>query len=303
MIRVIYNPVAGPRTVRNIDRLRKALAAGDTPFETRETAGPGDATLLAREAAYGGAEAVVAVGGDGTINEVVNGLAGTETRLLAVPHGTGNVFAAEVGLPKSVEECLALLTTGKTITVRLGIAGKRHFLLLASAGFDAEVLERMDARGKNYFGIGAYIAAGAVHLFREQPSLWVELPGEERLEAQAVVVCRGKKYGGGVIMAPSGHLESGALQVIILRRLGRFPILRFTWNALRGKHTGSRDVLIREVPSVLVRSRIPSAAQVDGEYLGPLPVRFAMTETTVRIVVPTAYAREAHGEAPTETET
>lgn len=302
MIRVIYNPVAGPRIARNIERLRKALAAGDTPFEIRETAGPGDATLLAREAAYGGTEAVVAVGGDGTINEVVNGLVGTETRLLAVPYGTGNVFAAEVGLPKSVEECIALLTTGKTITVRLGIAGKRHFLLLASAGFDAEVLDRMGARGKNYFGIGAYIAAGAVHLFREQPSLWVELPGEERMEAQAVVVCRGRKYGGGVIMAPSGHLESGMFQVILLRRLGRFPILRFVWNVLRGKHIGSRDVLIREVSSVFVRSRIPSAAQVDGEYLGPLPVRFGMTESTVRVVVPPAYSEENGEGAPPETE-
>ena len=298
MMRVIYNPVAGPKIVRNIERVRKALAAGDTPFEIRETAGPGDAVLLAREAAYGGAEAVIAVGGDGTINEVANGLAGTPTRLLVVPRGTGNAFAAEVGLPKSVEGCLALLSTGKTITVRLAKAGERHFLLLASAGFDAEVVARMDARGKNYFGIGAYLAAGAVHLFREQPSLWVELPGEERLEAQAVVVCRGRKYGGGVIMAPSGHLEGGTLQVVILRRLGRFPILRFAWNVLRGKHTGSRDVLLREASSVFVRSRIPSAAQVDGDYLGPLPVRFEMTESLVRIVVPPAYSGEKPDGSP-----
>ncbi len=298
MIRVIYNPVAGHRIARNIERVRKGLAAGNSPFEIRETTGPGDATLLAREAAYGGAEAVVAVGGDGTIHEVANGLAGTSARLLAVPHGTGNVFAAEVGLPKSVEDCLSLLSTGKTITVRLGKAGKRYFLLLASAGFDAEVLDRMGTRGKHYFGIGAYIAAGAVHLFREQPSLWVELPGEERHEAQAVVVCRGRKYGGGVIMAPSGHLESDTLQVVILRRLGRFSILRFALNALRGKHIGSRHVSIREASSVLVRSRILSAAQVDGEYLGPLPVRFEMTDATVRIVVPPAYCREEPGAGP-----
>lgn len=295
MIRAIYNPVAGPRIARNIERVRKGLAAGNTPFEIRETTGPGDATLLAREAAYGGAEAVVAVGGDGTINEVANGLAGTPTRLLAVPYGTGNVFAAEVGLPKSVEEILALLATGKTIPVRLGKAGKRYFLLLASAGYDAEVLDRMGTRGKHYFGIGAYMATGAVHLFREQPSLWVELPGEERQEAQAVVVCRGRKYGGGVVMAPSGHLESATLQVVILRRLGRLAILRFAVNALRGKHIGSRDVSVREASSVLVRSRIPSAAQVDGEYLGPLPVRFEMTDAVVRVVVPPAYCRENPG--------
>jgi len=292
MIRVIYNPVAGPKMVRKIGSVREILSTGTTPFEIRETAGPGDAVLLAREAAHAGMDAAIAVGGDGTVNEVANGLAGSTTRLLVVPHGTGNVFADEVGLPKSVEGCLSLLSAGKTIAVRLAKAGERHFLLLASAGFDAEVLERMGARGKHYLGIGAYFLAGAVHLLREQPSLWVELPGKERMEAQAAIVCRGKKYGGGVIMAPSGNLEGDTLQVVVLRRLGRLPILRFTWNVLRGKHAGSPDVLIQETTSVLVRSRIPSAAQVDGDYLGALPVRFEMTNVSVRVVVPPGYPGE-----------
>jgi diacylglycerol kinase (ATP) len=295
MIRVIYNPVAGPKMVRNIDRVRRALAADRIPFEVRETTGPGDAVLLAREAAHAGGEVVIAVGGDGTVNEVANGLAGMATRLLVVPHGTGNVFAAEVGLPKSVEGCLALLSEGKTITVKLAKAGKRHFLLLASAGFDAEVLDRMDARGKHYLGIGAYLLAGTAHLFREQPSLWVELEGQERLEAQVVIVCRGKTYGGGVILAPSGNLEKNTLQVVILRKIGRIPILRFAWNALRGKHTGSPEILIRETTSVFVRSPIRSAAQVDGDYLGPLPVRFEMTDVPVRIIVPPSYPGEKPG--------
>ena len=299
MIRVIYNPVAGPKMVRNIDRVRRALTADRVPYEIRETAGPGDAVLLAREAAHAGAEAVIAVGGDGTVNEVASGLAGMATRLLVVPHGTGNVFAAEVGLPKSVEGCLSLLSEGKTITVKLAKAGKRHFLLLASAGFDAEVLDRMGARGKHYLGIGAYLLAGTAHLFREQPSLWVELEGQERLEAQAVIVCRGKMYGGGVIMAPYGNLERNTLQVVILRRIGRIPILRFVWNALRGKHTGSPDILIRETTSVFVRSPIRSAAQVDGDYLGPLPVRFEMTDVPVRIIVPPSYpGKKPGGDTP-----
>jgi len=299
MIRVIYNPVAGPKMVRNIDRVRRALTADRVPYEIRETAGPGDAVLLAREAAHAGGEAVIAVGGDGTVNEVASGLAGMATRLLVVPHGTGNVFAAEVGLPKSVEGCLSLLSEGKTITVKLAKAGKRHFLLLASAGFDAEVLDRMGARGKHYLGIGAYLLAGTAHLFREQPSLWVELEGQERLEAQVVIICRGKTYGGGVILAPSGNLEKNTLQVVILRRIGRIPILRFAWNALRGKHAGSPDILIRETTSVFVRSPIRSAAQVDGDYLGPLPVRFEMTDVPVRIIVPPSYpGKKPGGDTP-----
>lgn len=299
MIRVIVNPVAGPRLFRNIGRIRRSLSAAGTEFEVCETAGSGDAVLLAREAAYGGMETVIAVGGDGTVNEVVNGLAGSSTRLLVVPHGTGNVFSAELGLPKSVEECLALLTSGDTIPVRLGKAGERYFLLLASAGFDAEVVERMSSRGKNVLGIGAYLASGCRHLLREQPSLWLQLPERERMEAQAVIICRGRKYGGGVVMAPSGNLAGNTLQVIALRRLGRPAIVRFVWNVLRGKHAASPDVLIRETSAVFVRSTIPSAAQVDGEYIGPLPVRFEMADVSVRIVVPPGYPRGPGGSLPT----
>ncbi len=275
--------------VRRIDRVRAILSAGQTPFEIRETTEPGEAVPLAREAAHAGMDAVVAVGGDGTVSEVADGLAGAATRLLVVPHGTGNVFAAEVGLPGSVEGCLSLLSEGKTIAVRLAKAGERRFLLMASAGFDAEVVERMRTRGKRYLGLGAYVLEGMRHLLRSQPTLWVEMPEKERMEAQAVIVCRGKKYGGGVVMAPYGNLEGDTFQVIALLGIGRLPIVRFAWKALRGKHASSRDVLIRETPSAFIRSRIPSAFQVDGEYAGRLPVRIGMTDAVVRIVVPPAY--------------
>lgn len=291
MIRVIYNPVAGRTAARRISRVREVLAAGGTPFVVRETAGPGDAVLRAREAAHEGVPTVLVVGGDGTINEAANGLAGSATRLAVVPQGTGNLFAAEVGLPRSVEGCLSLLSAGETIEVRLAKAGDRHFLLVASAGFDAEVVETMDFRSKNTLGIAAYFLAGARHLLREQPTLWLEFPGKERLEVQAVLVCRGKMYGGGVTLAPAGGLRTDALHVIALRRTGRWPILRFALDALRGKSDRSPDVLRRETRSLLVRCRLPSAAQVDGDYLGPLPVRIQMTDVPLRIVVPPSYLR------------
>lgn len=298
MIRVIYNPVAGPKGVNRIRRIRELLSASGTPFEIRETAGPGDAVLLAREAAYTGVSTVLAVGGDGTINEAANGLAGSATRLAVAPHGTGNVFAGEVGLPGTVEGCLALLSEGETIEIRLARAEKRYFLLLASAGFDAEVVERMTARQKNSLGIGAYYLAGIRHLFREQPTLWMEFPGKERVEAQSVLVLRGRMYGGGITMVPDGSLRKNSLHVIALRKAGRRPIVRFALSAMRGKALSSPDILHRETEAVLVRSRIPSAVQVDGDYLGPLPVRFGMTDVTLRIVVPAAYARQTAEPSP-----
>jgi diacylglycerol kinase (ATP) len=292
MIRVIFNPVAGPTAVSRMAGIREFLSASNTPFEIRETAGPGDAVLLAREAAHTGISTVLAVGGDGTINEAVNGLAGSATRLAIVPHGTGNVFADEVGLPGTVEGCLALLSDGETIEVRLARANDRYFLLLASAGFDAEVVERMRSRQKNALGIWAYYLSGMRHLLREQPTLWMEFPGKERVEAQSVLVLRGRKYGGGVTMVPDGNLRKNHLHVVALRKAGRWPILRFALSAMRGKATSSPDILYRETETVNVRSRIPSAVQVDGDYLGPLPVRFEMSGVTIRLVVPPVFARK-----------
>ncbi|MBS1244473.1 MAG: sphingosine/diacylglycerol kinaselike protein [Deltaproteobacteria bacterium] len=301
MIEVIHNPVAGPKdvnpkAVKRIDRVRAYLSAQGLPFRIRETSAPGDAGVMAREAALEGADAVVAVGGDGTMNEVADGLAGSATRLVFVPHGTGNVFAREFSLPESVEGCMDLLTSGKTISVRLAKADDRYFVLLGSAGFDAEVVERMHHRQKNLLGIAAYVLCGARHLLRSQPPLWLEFPDRERIEAQAVIVARGKKYGGNVTIAPAGDIAGETFQVIALLRKGRWSIAKFALDALRGKHVSSRHVLIRESPSLFVRSTIPSACQVDGEYLGPLPVRFTVTDVLLRIVVPAEFPWPGKGD-------
>ena len=285
MIDVIYNPVAGPRVVNRIDQVRSYLSARGRPFRIRETAAPGDAVVMARESAFEGADAVVAVGGDGTMNEVADGLAGSATRLAFVPHGTGNVFAREFSLPESVEGCLDLLSTGKTISIRMAMANDRRFVLMASAGFDAEVVERMNSGQKNLLGIAAYVLCGARHFFRPQPTLWLEFPGRERVEAQSVIVARGKKYGGNVTIAPEGDISGETFQVVALLRKG-IGRSRSSPSTFCGKHTASRHVLTRESPSLFVRSAIPSACQVDGEYLGPLPVRFTVTDALLRVVVP-----------------
>jgi len=286
MIDVIHNPVAGPKRGNRIERVREFLSSRSAAFRIRETAGPGDAVLMAREAAHAGAETVIAVGGDGTLNEVANGLAGSAVRLLAVPLGTGNVFAKEFSLPPTVEGCLTLLDEGKTVSVPLAKANDRYFVLLASAGFDAEVVERMTHRQKNALGVSAYVLVGARHILRPQPTLWVEFPDRERIEAQSVIVARGRKYGGDVTIAPAGDIAGNTFQVILLLRKGRWAIARFTLDILRGRHTASPRVAVREALSLVVRCRIPSAAQVDGDYLGSLPVRFSMTDVRLRIVVP-----------------
>jgi diacylglycerol kinase family enzyme len=155
----------------------------------------------------------------------------------------------------------------------------------------------MNPRQKNLLGIAAYVLCGARHILRSQPTLWIEFPDRERIEAQAVFVVRGKKYGGNVTIAPGGDIAGETFQVIALLRKGRWSIAKFALDALRGKHTASRNVLIRESPSLFVRCAIPSACQADGEYLGPLPVRFAVTDVLLRIVVPVEFPSASRGGA------
>jgi len=286
MIDVIYNPVAGSKAVRKIERICARLTAMGFNFRICQTEGIGDAALMARGAVANRAKAVVAVGGDGTIHEVATGLAGSKIPMLIVPSGTGNVLAKELNLPVSDNDCLSLLTEGKIISIPLGIVNDRFFVLLGSAGFDAEVLERMNHRQKNYLGLAAYVLAGARHFLREQPSLWLDFPDRERIEAQAVFILRGKKYGGNVTMAPQGNITKKTFQVVILLRKGKWAITKFAIDVLKGKHVQSRNVLIREAKSVTIRSLIPSAAQVDGEYLGPLPAHFTMSDVHLRLIVP-----------------
>jgi YegS/Rv2252/BmrU family lipid kinase len=286
VICVVYNPVAGPALVNRIDRVRAALASRSIEASFRETAAPGHAVEIAREAASKGCEAVLAVGGDGTVNEVANGLAGSATALAVVPHGTGNVYAAEAGLPADPEGCVELLRSGRRVSIPLAKAAGRYFLFTASAGFDAEVVERMTSRHKNLLGISAYYLAGALHLLRRQPALWLDLPGRERMEAQAVIVSRGRFYGAGVVLVPQADLLSERMYAVILKAKGRLAIVRFALDVLRGKHLSSPRVEVRELSHLMARSTIPSAAQADGEYLCPLPVRFEMTETRLLAIVP-----------------
>jgi YegS/Rv2252/BmrU family lipid kinase len=286
MVLVIYNPVAGRKARSRIEKVRAFLTERHVDFRVLRTRGVNDALDMAREAAANGADAVVVVGGDGTIHEAANGLAGTGTPLLIVPGGTGNVFARELGLPGTVEGCLSLLFDGKVISVPLGMANDRYFVLLGSAGFDAEVVERMNHRQKNYLGIAAYVLVGIRHFFRKQPSLWLDLPDRERIEAQSLIVVRGKKYGGNVTIVPDGNIEGNTFRAVILLRKGKWSIAKYVLDLLRGKHLKSRHVAIRETTSVMARSSIPSAAQVDGEYLCSLPVRFTMSDVCLNIVVP-----------------
>lgn len=275
--------------MRKVDAVRDALSRRCVHFEIIPTEGPGHATEIAAAAARDGHDAVVAVGGDGTMNEVLNGLAGSDTRMLVVAGGTGNAWARETRMPADPATCVGLLFDGATVSVRPGVANDRLFLLLASAGFDAEVVERMTSRWKNTAGIAAYFLSGIRHIFRPQPTLWLEFPDRERIEVQWAAVMRGRLYGGGWTIAPGASVLREELHIVALKKAGRWAMARFAARTLVGRHANWKHTYARSCESVNIRSTIPSAAQVDGEYLSPLPARFGLSPKLVKVVVPAGW--------------
>lgn len=260
------------------------------------TTGPGDATRLAVAAAEEGAATVVACGGDGTVNEVVNGLAGTETALGVVPAGTANVWAHEAGVSADPAEALALLRRGRRVRADLGVvelAGRsRRFLLMCSFGMDAEAVRRVHegGRAKRWFGRTAYAVVGAhtVLRYRSHPVV-ITVDGETRSgELLLAVAGNTRLYGGVAHLASAARIDDGLLDAVVFRGASLRDRLGMGLRALRGElhRRAGGGIEYRTGRLIEVQSAASLPVQADGEYLGetgggPLCIRAEPAALTV----------------------
>ncbi|PNQ96116.1 lipid kinase [Azospirillum argentinense] len=280
---IIHNPVAGARRARRLGAVLELLEQRHGAVVTlRATGGRGDAEAMARAVAPGAFDAVVAAGGDGTINEVVNGLGargGGETTipLGIVPLGTANVLAHELDLPLDAEGVARVLAEGRTMPVHLGVANGRAFAMMAGAGLDARVVERVDTRLKRLIGKGAYavetlarIAAGGGGPYR------VAVDGAEPVEVASVIVAKGHFYGGRFVCAPDARLTDPRLHVCLFPRAGRGNALRYLWGVTAGRLPRYPDYRVLPARRVIVEGPAGEPVQGDGDVIGHLPVEIAL---------------------------
>jgi YegS/Rv2252/BmrU family lipid kinase len=222
---LIFNPAAGRRRRRRIERVAGALAEAGVRFTVADTAAAGDAERLAREAVGSGERVVVAAGGDGTIAEVANGIAGTDAALGVIPTGTANVFAHELGLPFAPAAIAAALAAGRTRIVHPGRAqfgdGRaRLFIQMLGVGFDAAVVAALDAALKRRIGKGAYVIETLRQLATWPfPRLTLAIDGNER-EAAQVIATKGRFYGGRFLLAPAASPGSPGVTACVFDRGG-----------------------------------------------------------------------------------
>ncbi len=285
---VIVNPAAGSRFRGDVNKAISDLRGGMSEVEVSVTEGPGQATELARRAADDGYDLVVACGGDGTVSEVANGLAGSGTPLGVLPAGTVNIWAAEAGIPRDLRKAARVLLDGVAWPVDLGLAGSRYFLLMAGLGLDGAVARNLSLPMKRTLGRAAYLMAGIWTLTGfEGARADIRVDGQ-KLERDVVWIVIGntRLYGGYVTVTPHARVDDGLLDLCIFS--GR-SLLASTGGmiALLGKrHLALESVEYRQCREVVVESARPLPFQADGDYVANTPQVFRVAPGALRVVLP-----------------
>lgn len=280
-IAIIVNPSAhGERAQHLVDDLARVAPEASIRF----TDGPGSAQRLAAAAVGEGFDIVAAAGGDGTVNEVANGLAGSRVALGVLPFGTMNVFAKEHGIPEGMAAAWSVIRSGNTCEIDLPEANGQHFVQLAGVGFDAQVVEETTWAAKRKFGPLSYIISAAQVASRTPPGMVVEAGGIVHHGA-CVLVGNGRYYGARLTVFPDAQYDDGLLDVLVFKNVSYIDIARYLGGILVGNHVELPDVAYFQAPLITVRSEQDVPVEVDGELRGRLPVTFRIAHR-LRVCVP-----------------
>ena len=303
------NPASGGgRTGRHFDRIARAVKDSHGDFQAVFTTRRGEAVDIARDAARGGERMVVAVGGDGTASEVVDGLTGAgrmvEPELLfgCIPHGTGGDLRRSLGWPGTPEEAARALAVGVTVTCDVGLVEfqahdgtrqRRHFVNVSSFGVSGRVVRELARGGRMGGGKLTYTLASARALlgYSDQPVRW-RLDGGEWTEERvtALAVCNGRYFGAGMMVAPEARMDDGLLDVTVWKGLGFADFLTKRGMLYDGTHVklpNTRCLRCRVVEAEPMEGA-EVLLDVDGEQPGRLPARWTLLPGALRVRVPLA---------------
>jgi len=295
---LIYNPAAGRlrgTSRARLDRAAQILERAGHAISMSPTTGPGTAGDMARQAIAAGAEFIVAAGGDGTINEALDGVANTQVPLGILPAGTANVLATEIGLPRSLERAATLMAecVAKRIAIgRLDCGPKpRHFLCMAGVGFDANIVYNLSAGLKQRLGKAAYWVGGFSQAIGRFPEFHVEIDGAIREACSFALISRVRNYGGDFEIAENIGLLDSCFEMVLFRGQTSFPYFKYLFGLTTGRLAGMRGVSFLKAQCIRVSDPEDRRIyiQVDGESAGHLPARVSLVPDAVTLLVPPAY--------------
>ncbi|MGQ0607708.1 MAG: diacylglycerol/lipid kinase family protein [Chloroflexota bacterium] len=292
---VIINPTAGGgHTVRAVGWMRERLAArSEGRLEVTRRAG--DAEAIAADATDAGHDRIIAVGGDGTVQEVVNGIlsAGGAAELGIVPLGSGNDLARSLGLPFELGSAWRVAIGRDTRLIDAGLASngaaaQRWFASAGGIGFDAQVAAAMAGRRGLRAGRVGYLLTTLTELRRfENRRLHLTIDGQAvTRDVLFVAIANGAYYGGGMHIAPSARADDGQLDVCIVGDVSRLTVLRQLPNLYRGTHVNHPAVEMRSGASIEADGDRRTRIHLDGEPFGTLPLRVSLDRRVLAVAVP-----------------
>jgi YegS/Rv2252/BmrU family lipid kinase len=292
---VIFNPAARGNKAR---RFRHQLDAIGSQCALKATTAPGDARRLAAEAVGGGFDLIVAAGGDGTVNEVLNGLGDapdgfSRARFGVLPLGTVNVFARELGIPLRIERAWGVLQRGREARIDLpraeflanGASQRQYFAQLAGAGMDARAIELVDWGLKKKIGPLAYFIAGLKALREQKPKIIVHAEGRE-VRGELVLIGNGRFYAGSFGVFPAADLRDGLLEVCVFPRINWWTTFRCVPSLLTRRRLPKTAVQRVRAAAFELTSESAAAFELDGEWAGRLPATFSVEREKLRVIVP-----------------
>ena len=300
---VIVNPRSGGGlSDSRWARIRGALADGLGELDSAFTAGPRDATEIARREAAAGRRLILALGGDGTISEVADGVlaagAGGSTEIGLIPRGTGGDFRRTLELPEEIgaaarhiREAPARVVDAGRVRYRLddGGEGERHFVNVASFGFSSAVARRANASSKRLGGRVAFLGATLRELFvHDHMDVWLSINGQERRQRRVMMaaVGNGRFFGGGMKICPDAQLDDATLDLVTVGDLTRMQVVANIGRLFSGTHLELEQVTHTRVTRLLVEPVEADAAipvELDGETPGLLPATFEILPGALRI--------------------
>lgn len=304
-VRAILNPRAGVTA----ERARAAVEGGRhfwPELDVMVTSKAGDARVWAGEAAAGGYDAVLAVGGDGTANEVAWGLLGSKTALGLVPVGSGNGLARALGISLKPREAIPQIATASVRRrMDVGMANDRPFLNIAGAGFDAAVGAAFHRRGEEggRRGILSYVRIGLGMAFGYRSETFRIEAGAQRFEGPALIIAflNGRQYGGGAVMAPGARLDDGLLDVVVIEDCPRLEVLLNAPRVFLGRIEGFKRYRRFTAADAVLTGAAPIEHYRDGEPEdGVAALRIRLLPKALSILVPRACAEDPNGLFTTE---
>ncbi|MCX6927537.1 MAG: diacylglycerol kinase family lipid kinase [Verrucomicrobia bacterium] len=292
---VIFNPTARGEKAK---RFRAHLDAIGAQSVLKQTTAAGDARRLAAEAIREGFEVVVAAGGDGTLNEVLNGFGDVpdgfeRTRLGVLPLGTVNVFARELAIPTKLDAAWAAIRQGRETRIDLpavdyqadGKPQRCYFAQLGGAGLDARAIELVQWQLKKKIGPLAYVLAGLKALLGAQSSI-TAIGGGHSAAGQLVLIGNGCRYGGEFQIFPKADLRDGLLDVCVFPRVNWLVLARCGPSLLLRGRLPATVAEVFQAESLTLSSPDRTPLEADGELIGHLPATFSLQRSRLRIIAP-----------------